>query len=142
MDLSTCSILSIVVQKECFVFEWKPRNETKVKGFSQSNQKIDHKKVILNFQHILDIITTPTSSLLVLVMKNLTSLNVLKFQKYLDITTYEHFTMPFAKAEGFHLFKLNKYRLKLGSLLFSCSSGGYIMYDFICDHFIDCPNDK
>ena len=142
MDLSACSVLSIVVHKECFVFEWKPRNETKFKGFSRSNQKIEYKKVILNFQHIFDVIITPTSSLSVLVMKNLTSLNVLKFQKYLDITTSEHFIMPFTEAEGFHLFKLNKYRLNLGSLLFSCSSGGYIMNDFICDHFIDCPNDN
>ena len=138
----TCEKQLILVNKRCYAFIW--HNKTQVKpGYCQlfNGRSITVAQLKL-FYHIFDAISTSVvfnilvdnyNTNMVVGIKMTRQFNRIHL-KYTDITTEEW--------EGNYICNFNKLIRVTDILTFQCEKGGALLYDFVCDGSIDCPNDN
>ena len=68
---------------------------------------------------------------------------VIKFsyERYLSRYKTIFESIPAVKAQGFHICSV-KDIIFTGSLNYTCSRGGMILFIYLCDGIFDCPNDQ
>ena len=79
---------------------------------------------------------------LILVQNDANTTYAIKFQRFLNKIKYRYQIVPISKVEGYYVFQYNKMDISIGSNLFQCTKGGYILSENVCDGITDCPNDK
>ena len=77
-----------------------------------------------------------------LIDRNSPTFHMFKFKRVLYQLEYKHYIGQTSKVHGFHMCITNKLRKVYAINLFHCKKGGYIMFQYVCDGFVDCPNDK
>ena len=77
-----------------------------------------------------------------LIQKDNSFAHVIKFERFLNKIRYRSYISNTSMAKGFYTYQYNRINIIIGSNLFNCTKGGYILYEYRCDGKTDCPNDQ
>ena len=96
---------------------------------------------VANFHHIFDAIS-PIHNYPSIIIQNKSITHVFTYIKQMNILTVTHHIDPTHRTEGFSVSNIPKIKVIHGLNICSCSQGGFILCEYICDDIIDCPNDE
>ena len=131
-----CTNSAILVHGICYEFHWISRS------YYYEYARTFFSKDILIFKHIFEVIALENTILSAFVPKNKKTMKAVKFVRYLDTVTFMKSIVTLQKSEGYIICPSNKSEIHLGSHIFNCSNGSNILYKYVCDGIVDCPNDK
>ena len=135
-----CSQNCILFNNTCYKFLWqKPTHLHECFNF---NEGFAHGHTIAKFsKQLINYVSVERAFPLFLVYSNNKTTVVLKVQKYNKMLISVIYTYLETK-EVFQTCQPKKRKIFHGTMTFTCSTGGYIHSENVCDGYIDCPNDK
>ena len=129
-----CTSNANLVHGTCYDFQW---SDSIVNRYTSKAIKID----IMIFKYIFEAIALEDRQLSAFMKYNLKIISSVTFVRYLDTVTFVgNVSLP--DREGYIICPSEKSKTQLGTHIFSCSDGGYILNQYICDGAVDCPNDR
>ena len=131
-----CVRRALLIQRVCYKFHWISKNE-----HYKCSKKIFSRNVFI-FKHIFEVMALENTILLAFVPKDNRTMNAVKFVRYLDTVTFKESITTLYDLEGYIICPSNKSEIYLGSHIFNCSNGSHILFKYVCDGIVDCPNDK
>ena len=134
-----CLSTSIVINQKCFTFQWKSKGE-KVNSNLISN--IISTKYLKKFHDFFYTLLLGKSNLVILTKVGSNLLNSVWVTKYYNSLDFKLNNISFTNAQGWLTLKMQKSRIIHGTYMFKCKKGSFIISDFICNNFTDCPYDE
>ena len=136
MEEYICNLESIIVKNKCFMFVWYKKDVSK---------RACRKGILIKqfrwFYHIFNAVSSG-NSIPEIVIQNGTGVTIIKVQHYFNRLTFKYYSSTNSTIKGYEIFNAVKTRINDGINIFTCSHGGYILSEYVCDEFPDCPNDK
>ena len=130
-----CASNAIIVDGICYDFQWIDSN-TNIRCKNE-NIKID----IMIFKYIFEAISLEDKYLSAFVRYNLKTISSVTFVRYLDTVTFFD-NISLSDGEGYIICPSIRFNIQLGTHIFNYSGGGNVLYHYICDGTVDCPNDR
>ena len=93
------------------------------------------------FKHIFEAVALENRFLSAFVQKHSKTV-ALKFARYLDTVTFKKSGSLTPETEGYVICPSIKMDIILGSHIFKCSNGSYVLLKYVCNGEKDCPNDE
>ena len=131
-----CALNAILVDGMCYAFHWiSDIDDTRcVREIFKLN--------IMSFKHIYEAIALENTILSAFIVKNISTMIAVAFVRYFDTVIFEQSFVSISEKGGYIICPSRKYFVLTGSHIFKCSNGSSILYKYVCDGTIDCPNDK
>ena len=140
-----CTAFLFVAQKLCYAFFLHIKKEHQGEYCKESGGSPDFSGHIFFLIHIFDAIspniifpsiTNPTFNKL--------TVQDIKITRYIGSLVIEKKLRLYdnGKMKGLYLCKFSKAEIKVGTNIMECKEGGYILYKYLCDGTVDCPNDN
>ena len=135
-----CTKNCIIFNTTCYEFFWqKPRYSQQCFDF---NKRLAHRNTIAKIsKQLIDYVSVEKAFPLFLVYFKSNIAVTLKVKKYNSILISKVYSFS-DNMEAFHTCQQNKREIFHGEMTFKCTTGGYIHSEYVCDGYIDCPNDK
>ena len=135
-----CTQNYILFNNTCYKFFWqKPRHLQECfyfnEGFQHRHKIAKIAKQLINYVSIESVFP-----IFLVYIKNKTVV-ALKVRKYTNIIISKIYTISETK-EVFQTCWQKERQIFHGTMTFKCTTGGYIHSEYVCDGYIDCPNDK
>ena len=141
-DYLVCSKGHTLAKRNCYVFLWSPGiHNTKyfIEEFKARPVKLEN---ISFFKNILDATSLRNDYPIFLIQKDKNFAYVIKFERFLNKIRHIYYIGNNSVAKGFYTYQYNRINIIIGSNLFNCTKGGYILYEYMCDGKTDCPSDQ
>ena len=144
LDTNLCASGFVLKENKCYLLVWYKAQMMNHRTLQQMCKSFHSKslrlKSLLKFQFLFDAISPTFSPFLSYLSQSL--LKVLSYKKYLNTYKYKTKSVGIAVAQGFYVCERSKETIFFGIIIYSCSKGGYISSQYLCDGTIDCPNDN
>ena len=126
-----CASNAILVYDMCYEFHW-------VSNISSPEYFNKYSNVdIMIFKYIFEAIALESKHLSAFVKRNISMLNTVTFIRHLDTVTFQ----KNIAVKRFLIHNSEKYLIDLGIHTFTCSKGSNILFKYVCDGILDCPDD-
>ena len=126
-----CTSNAILVYDMCYEFYW-------VSNISSPEYLNKYSNVdIMIFKYIYEAIALESKYISIFVRKNMSMLQTVTFVKHLDTVTFE----KNIAMKGYLIHDSERIFIHLGSHTFTCSKGSKILFKYVCDGILDCPDD-
>ena len=131
-----CASNAILVDGMCYEFNWTSEIDYTrcVRDFAKLN--------FMSFKHIYKAIALENTILSAFIVKNISTMIAVAFARYFDTVMFEQSFVSISAKEGYVIYPSMKYFVLTGIHIFKCSNESSILYKYVCDGTIDCPNDK
>ena len=136
-----CRSMTLLINNKCFAFLWRKNGNifdndcTYFKARGVSTNKLTY------FYHILNAVSS-INQFPILIFQNNSQLHILKVHKLFRRLRFTQTLVQNNTVSGNYICTLNKHKIHIGINIFYCRLGGYILKKYICDGYIDCPNDS
>ena len=132
-----CQIKLLEINQNCYGFLWVTYKNSSL-DWCKNLQAVDvsineFKSFDQIFQAVSSISTFPTF---------ITGTSIISVYKFFKKVILDKVFVQQPKTDGFHICKFNKISIIIGTNLFPCQLGGYILQKYVCDGRKDCPNDN
>ena len=134
-----CKQNDIVVDKKCYLLLWNEKENFKSDSCKIHKTRLENSKLFARFQTIFDAIPLSSDFPLIFMGGIKDDDNVLKYNSYTK--TFEEFQSN-SEQKGYSICRRKKVDVIVGTNLFPCLNGGYILHYYFCDGKVDCPNDN
>ncbi len=147
IDYSYCLSGDISTGNSCLSFIWSQKThrtpylnmkhkDPSTKGKSAKLADVD------NFQHIFDGVSLEKQFPPLVLETDTGHIYSVKFERFISQLNYKYGMVSPSQASGFLVWHYKHLQIIIGTNLFSCTSGGYIIPEQVSDDVADCPNDN
>ena len=126
-----CALNGILVYDMCYGFHLV----SNISNLESVNKYSDVD--IMIFRNIFEAIALESMYLSAFVKKGISMLNTVTFIRHLDVITFE----KIMATKGYLIYDSERCFTHLGSHTFKCSKGSNILFKYVCDGILDCPDD-
>ena len=136
-----CKLNTIVINDKCYSFLWD-----KI-GNSPRQFCLDRKAngvffdIHTDFSHIFNAVSSVNTFPTVIFQNNI-NVQIAQVHKLFGKVRFIYHVENNSTVSGIHICVAHKRRNYIGSNIFHCNKGGYILYSNTCDGTKDCPNDN
>ena len=129
----------ILFNNTCYKFIWQKLTHSH--ECFNLNEGLAHRHTIDKFsKQLINYVSVERAFPLFLVYSTSERTVALKVRRYNNIIISKMYTF-LETREAFQTCQSRKRQLVHGTMTFTCTTGGYIHSKYVCDGYIDCPND-
>ncbi len=140
---TVCLKLHILKDATCYLFKWLSfkRSLHHLAEYQCTNSQIFIFSEIKIFQFLFQAVSGQLSPILLPQIMSQTFVYVFTYERHFLGIEFFRKSVEQDSAEGFYVCKSGVIKIAAHTNLFCCSNSSYISHLFVCDGFIDCPND-
>ena len=133
-----CKSNTIVINDKCYSFLWGKIGNSSGQFCLDKKAKGVFFKLHTDFCHIFNAVSSVNTFPTVIFQNNIS----VKFHKLFGKVRFIYHIENNSTVSGTHICVSHKRRNYIGTNIFHCIKGGYILYRNTCDGVNDCPNDS
>ena len=131
-----CKSNTVLIGDKCYSFLWGKTE------YSSEKFCVETKGVLITyFSHIFDAVSS-VNTFPILIFPKKSIVYIVKVDKLFGKVRSIYHIEKNSTVSGIHICISHKRRIHIGTNIFHCNKGGYILYRNTCDGIKDCPNDS
>ena len=129
------------MDNKCYIFLWNSIWDTKHHFCRECQTKTISLNEFRKLYHIFDAVLA-IDAFPNIILQNHQELLVIKIRKMFNRIHLKHVHKKTSTNSGYTIYTYKRSKIEIGTILFHCKKGGYILQKYVCDENKDCPNDS